>query len=186
MANDRCGTIDSAGSCYPARGHFNRIFQPLSSLQHPKATMILSRSSTGLRASLRNSSFTATPLRTMSSSPDSLVLSSRSPNNSVAILQLNRPKALNALSSPLFDQLNQELQKADEDDSVRAIVLTGGDKVFAAGADIKEMRDKECECSSGLWADGKSPRCTRATFSVLGPKCRVFESQSSEPLQVTP
>jgi enoyl-CoA hydratase len=41
--------------------------------------------------------------------------------------------------------LNTELKKGDEDDSIRAIVLTGGEKVFAAGADIKEMRDKECE-----------------------------------------
>jgi enoyl-CoA hydratase len=67
------------------------------------------------------------------------------PSNNVLILQLNRPKALNALSSPLFEQLNTELKKGDEDDSIRAIVLTGGEKVFAAGADIKEMRDKECE-----------------------------------------
>jgi enoyl-CoA hydratase len=81
------------------------------------------------------------------SATEPLVLSSRSANNSVAILTLNRPKALNALSSPLFDQLNAELSKADEDESVRAIVLTGGEKVFAAGADIKEMKDKQCESS---------------------------------------
>jgi enoyl-CoA hydratase len=81
----------------------------------------------------------------MSTPSESLVLTSRSPSNQVLILQLNRPKALNALSSPLFEKLNEELRKADEDDSVRAIVLTGGEKVFAAGADIKEMRDKECE-----------------------------------------
>ncbi|CAD6588844.1 MAG: hypothetical protein TREMPRED_005168 [Tremellales sp. Tagirdzhanova-0007] len=78
----------------------------------------------------------------MATSSESLILSTRSPSNHVAILTLNRPKALNALSSPLFAQLNAELDKADEDDSVRAIVITGGDKVFAAGADIKEMKDK--------------------------------------------
>ncbi|KAK1923968.1 putative enoyl-CoA hydratase [Papiliotrema laurentii] len=82
-------------------------------------------------------------LRLMSTSAEPLVLASRSNNNNVAILTLNRPKALNALSSPLFDQLNQELTKADEDESVRAIVLTGGEKNFAAGADIKEMKDKQ-------------------------------------------
>ncbi|GFZ46907.1 hypothetical protein JCM24511_04127 [Saitozyma sp. JCM 24511] len=82
-------------------------------------------------------------LRAMSTSAEPLVLASRSPNNSVAILTLNRPKALNALSSPLFDELNAELEKADEDDSVRAIVITGSEKAFAAGADIKEMKDKE-------------------------------------------
>lgn len=87
---------------------------------------------------------TALSLRYMSTPTQPLVLSSRSPSNTVAILTLNRPKALNALSSPLFDTLNEELAKADEDESVKAIVLTGGEKVFAAGADIKEMKDKQC------------------------------------------
>ncbi|BEI81305.1 hypothetical protein CcaverHIS002_0204650 [Cutaneotrichosporon cavernicola] len=81
--------------------------------------------------------------RSMSTAAEPLVLASRSESGKVAILQLNRPKALNALSSPLFDTLNAEMEKADNDPSVRAIVLTGGDKVFAAGADIKEMKDKE-------------------------------------------
>lgn len=86
-------------------------------------------------------------IRAMSSAAPSerLVLSSRSPSNNVAVLTLNRPKAKNALSSPLFEELNAELEKADQDDGVRAIVITGGDKVFAAGADIKEMKDKTCE-----------------------------------------
>ena len=93
---------------------------------------------TPLRLSLR-----ATQIRGMSS--EKLVLSSRSPSNNVVILTLNRPKAKNALSSPLFEDLNAELDKADKDDSIRAIVITGGEKVFAAGADIKEMKDKTCE-----------------------------------------
>ncbi|WWC69878.1 uncharacterized protein I206_103821 [Kwoniella pini CBS 10737] len=85
-------------------------------------------------------------LRAMSASTtsgESLVLSTRSPSNKVSILTLNRPKALNALSTPLFQALNAELEKAEADDSVRAIVITGGEKNFAAGADIKEMKDKE-------------------------------------------
>lgn len=48
-----------------------------------------------------------------------------------------------ALSSPLFTELNAALREAATDDSVGAIVLTGSDKAFAAGADIKEMKDKE-------------------------------------------
>ncbi|WVO15248.1 hypothetical protein L204_102903 [Cryptococcus depauperatus] len=79
----------------------------------------------------------------MSTSADSPVLASRSASNKVAILTLNRPKALNALNTPLFEVLNAELAKAEKDDQIRAIVITGGDKVFAAGADIKEMKDKE-------------------------------------------
>ena len=51
------------------------------------------------------------------------------------------------MSSPLFEELNAELEKADQDDGIRAIVITGGEKVFAAGADIKEMKDKTCEFS---------------------------------------
>ncbi|KAF9017532.1 ClpP/crotonase [Hymenopellis radicata] len=62
----------------------------------------------------------------------------------VALITLNRPKALNALSSPLFLELNDAMKEADSDNSVGAIVLTGSEKAFAAGADIKEMKDKEC------------------------------------------
>ncbi|KAI9639123.1 ClpP/crotonase-like domain-containing protein [Dioszegia hungarica] len=79
----------------------------------------------------------------MSTASEPLVLSEKSSSGKVIILRLNRPKALNALSSPLFDQLNIELEKADADESVGAIVLTGSDKAFAAGADIKEMKDKD-------------------------------------------
>ncbi|KAF8627661.1 hypothetical protein AX15_004352 [Amanita polypyramis BW_CC] len=70
------------------------------------------------------------------------ILASR-PEPDVALITLNRPKALNALSSPLFKELNQALEDADNDSSVGAIVLTGSEKAFAAGADIKEMKDKE-------------------------------------------
>ncbi|KAJ9107859.1 hypothetical protein QFC19_002765 [Naganishia cerealis] len=71
---------------------------------------------------------------------EKLVLSER--HGPVLVLTLNRPKALNALSSPLFGELNKEFDAAQRDDAVRAVVLTGGEKVFAAGADIKEMKDK--------------------------------------------
>lgn len=64
------------------------------------------------------------------------------PDPGVVLVQLNRPKALNALSSALFKELNEALSIADQDDSVGAMVLTGSEKAFAAGADIKEMKDK--------------------------------------------
>jgi enoyl-CoA hydratase/carnithine racemase len=47
------------------------------------------------------------------------------------MIELNRPKALNALSSPLMAELNSHLQSLDKDSQVGAIVLTGGEKVFA-------------------------------------------------------
>ncbi|KAF7315280.1 hypothetical protein MIND_00042400 [Mycena indigotica] len=64
------------------------------------------------------------------------------PEPSVSLITLNRPKALNALSSPLFEELNKALKDADDDDAIGAIVLTGSEKAFAAGADIKEMQNK--------------------------------------------
>lgn len=58
----------------------------------------------------------------------------------VAVLTLNRPEALNALSPGMLDELEQRLRDADADAGVRAIVLTGGGKAFSAGADIGHMR----------------------------------------------
>ncbi|KZS89005.1 enoyl-CoA hydratase [Sistotremastrum niveocremeum HHB9708] len=63
------------------------------------------------------------------------------PDPTITLITLNRPKALNALSSPLFHELNSALAAAEVDDEVGCIVLTGSEKAFAAGADIKEMKD---------------------------------------------
>ncbi|KAF3166582.1 hypothetical protein TWF225_005601 [Orbilia oligospora] len=63
------------------------------------------------------------------------------PVDGVGQVTLNRPKALNALSTPLFKELNDALQKLDEDPSIRAILIAGSERAFAAGADIKEMKD---------------------------------------------
>ncbi|MGY3438421.1 MULTISPECIES: enoyl-CoA hydratase [unclassified Marinovum] len=60
----------------------------------------------------------------------------------VATITLNRPDALNALNSQLLGELCKALGEATENDKVRCIILTGSNKAFAAGADIKEMADK--------------------------------------------
>jgi len=60
----------------------------------------------------------------------------------VGLVRLNRPDALNALSSQLLGELAEALTTLDANDMVGAIVLTGSDKAFAAGADIKEMSEK--------------------------------------------
>jgi enoyl-CoA hydratase/carnithine racemase len=62
--------------------------------------------------------------------------------NGVGVITLNRPKALNALNSELLTELCDALEKWDADDSVRCIVLTGSERAFAAGADIKEMQPR--------------------------------------------
>ena len=64
-------------------------------------------------------------------------------NDSVCLIELHRPKALNALCDALFTELVHAVKIADEDSKTAAIVLTGSEKAFAAGADIKEMKDQE-------------------------------------------
>src|SRR5215813_13906175 len=60
----------------------------------------------------------------------------------VGIIRLNRPQALNALNRALIAELTQAIESFDADDRIGCMLITGGDKAFAAGADIKEMADK--------------------------------------------
>lgn len=62
---------------------------------------------------------------------------------SVAIITLNRPKALNALNSVVMTELTAALSAYDRDEKIAVVVLTGSEKAFAAGADIKEMQSLE-------------------------------------------
>ncbi len=82
------------------------------------------------------------------------VLSER--DGPVGVVTLNRPKQLNALSSGLMSELVAAVEEYDRDPEIRAIVLTGGPAVFAAGADLKEMATRTAvEMMSGdrlvLW-----------------------------------
>ena len=60
----------------------------------------------------------------------------------VALIRLNRPEALNALNLALMAELAQAMALVDADTNVRCIVLTGSEKAFAAGADVREMAEK--------------------------------------------
>jgi enoyl-CoA hydratase len=76
---------------------------------------------------------------------------------SIATVTLNRPKVLNALSPELIGEVNQALRDLDIDDGVRAVVITGGPKVFAAGADIADMAERTAveqlhRDQTGRWA----------------------------------
>lgn len=60
----------------------------------------------------------------------------------IALIQLNRPKELNALNPQLMQEVRDALQQFDKNDAVKVIIITGNDQAFAAGADIKQMADK--------------------------------------------
>ncbi len=76
------------------------------------------------------------------------------PAEGVGRVRLNRPKALNALNSPLMDEVNEAMLAFNGDAGIGAMILTGSDKAFAAGADIKEM-------------DGKTPIDMLMTVSLI-------------------
>ena len=61
------------------------------------------------------------------------------PEKHVVRLTINRPDKRNALSTPILSALVQLVSSADGDPDIRAIIITGGEKIFAAGADINEM-----------------------------------------------
>ncbi len=72
-------------------------------------------------------------------SEEQLVLVERQAEQRTALVRLNRPKQLNALNGAVMDALCGALEELDRDDGVRAIVVTGNERAFAAGADIGEM-----------------------------------------------
>jgi enoyl-CoA hydratase len=71
--------------------------------------------------------------------PEMILVETQGP---VGLIRLNRPQALNALCDQLMDELGTQLLAFDADPAIAAIVITGSEKAFAAGADIKEMKDR--------------------------------------------
>lgn len=88
----------------------------------------------------------------------------RERRGAVGVLTLNRPEAKNALSQGLMQALGDSLMELEDDDEVGAIVLTGGESVFSAGADIKEMTAK-------TFAEAFLEDFVTKDWEVL-PKCR--------------
>jgi len=72
------------------------------------------------------------------------------PSQAVALIRLNRPRQYNALNSQLLTELGRALAQFETDDSIAAVVITGSDKAFAAGADIAEMLGKNGQQMSAM------------------------------------
>ncbi|KAL0093797.1 ClpP/crotonase-like domain-containing protein [Phycomyces blakesleeanus] len=103
-----------------------------SAILKPLSTQTASRTfSTGL--ALKQAASTESPKQY-----DNILVETK---GKVGLITLNRPKALNALSSQLFVEINEALRSFDADKDIGAMVITGSEKAFAAGADIKEMKD---------------------------------------------
>ena len=101
--------------------------------------------------------------------------------DAVAIVTLNRPKQLNALNNQLIDELHRALAGFDADPAIAAVVLTGSERAFAAGADIKEMAEKDFAAAYtsdfiGAWqeiARHKKPVIAAVAGYALGGGCEL-------------
>ena len=101
--------------------------------------------------------------------------------DAVGLITLNRPDALNALNSALIAELNQALEVFDQDDAVGCVVITGSEKAFAAGADIKEMQSKNymdayLQDFLGTWdqvAHTRKPTIAAVAGYALGGGCEL-------------
>src|ERR1035438_4081153 len=86
----------------------------------------------------------------------------------VGIIRLNRPQALNALNRALIMELTQAIDGFEADAAIGCMLITGSEKAFAAGADIKEMADKTfIEVYLGNFA-GNWDRAERARKQIVG------------------
>ncbi|TMF02797.1 MAG: enoyl-CoA hydratase [Chloroflexi bacterium] len=103
------------------------------------------------------------------------------PDPPIATITLDRPKVLNALSPAVIAEVGQALSELDADDAVRAVVITGGPKVFAAGADIGDMAERSAaeqlnRDQTGAWSPisgFKKPLIAAVNGYCLGGGCEL-------------
>ncbi|KAK8749033.1 hypothetical protein OTU49_015648 [Cherax quadricarinatus] len=130
------------------------------------------------------SAVTARVKRHMCSAPayKHILIEKKGEVGNVGLITLNRPKALNALCDALMQEVQQALEDFDSDPSIGAIVLTGSEKAFAAGADIKDMQNKGfIDCFGGNFLSTswdsvskvKKPTIAAVNGYALGGGCEV-------------
>ena len=103
------------------------------------------------------------------------------PDPPIATITLDRPKVLNALSPAVIAEVGAVLRDLDADDSIRAVVITGGPKVFAAGADIGDMAERSAaeqlnRDQTGAWSpisSFKKPLIAAVNGYCLGGGCEL-------------
>ena len=103
-------------------------------------------------------------------------------DGAVGIITLNRPEALNAFNAKLMDEVTDAVRKFEADDAIGCMVLTGSEKAFAAGADIKEMMKKDYidvfkeDFISGNWEEAsraRKPIIAAVAGYALGGGCEL-------------
>lgn len=102
-------------------------------------------------------------------------------NKDIGFIKLNRPKALNALNAELMNELEDAVKKFDCDPSIGCMILTGSNRAFAAGADIKEMQNKSFSdvCKGNFlsnWtalSESKTPIIAAVNGFALGGGCEI-------------
>ena len=122
-----------------------------------------------LRPSLRLAS-SLRLLSTLKPSYENIIVTTAGDQNNVGLITLNRPKALNALCDGLLDDLVHAATVFDKDPAIGCMVITGSEKAFAAGADIKEMQSKNFAqvFSQNMFANwGDVAKLTKPTIAAI-------------------
>ncbi|XP_022660183.1 enoyl-CoA hydratase, mitochondrial-like [Varroa destructor] len=110
------------------------------------------------------------PMSTDSGSYECILYEKIGEKKNVGLIRLNRPKALNALNSQLMDELGDCIEDVNNDVSVGCMIITGNEKSFAAGADIKEMANKtfaDCYKSQFLESWGKVAKSHKPIIAAV-------------------